>query len=497
MGQVKRFPVFYEVIKMVKIGTKGLVSALVLILIVQLVSIHQAKTGAELYVNISQENVTVSAGTPASVYVTYQNMGNTDYDINLYIYDEGSNKSSPRPVLEYERNRYTTEIREKVVFGSMDLPLGQSKTINVTFEVYPNVTSGNYKMRIGGIVKNGNSYEDRFTLIVSCQGETLSIPYLNSPQNHAQNVSLNPTFSWTSVNTAQYYVIHISTDQSFGSIDDSKKVYDTGYTRDSDLEEKTTYYWRVRAENDCGVSGWSEPWDFTTGTTPPISFEMLGAILAVGIAAALGIGIYQRKRKKPGKRLDEGPPRKEPSITEAHEVLPRKEKPMTAETYETLKKMWDNVKKTKNLKEKGKLLEDFIEKLLEVSKRFTIVGRDIRSDFEEIDIMCTHKLQGIFKKVDPVLLIECKNWSKKAGKDELVTFFDKVTNRKPHSNLGIFLSVNGFTKGVRDFLKSKAESDVKIMLVSGKDIDEMFAKNKDFLSLLEEKFTKNILLMKE
>lgn len=94
-----------------------------------------------------------------------------------------------------------------------------------------------------------------------------------------------------------------------------------------------------------------------------------------------------------------------------------------------------------------------------------------------LENMCTHNLrEEVFKKVDPILLIECKNWSKKAGKNELVIFFDKVKNRRPHSNLGIFVSVNGFTRSVTDFLMSRAEDDVKIVLISGKDIETLAAR---------------------
>ena len=63
--------------------------------------------------------------------------------------------------------------------------------------------------------------------------------------------------------------------------------------------------------------------------------------------------------------------------------------------------------------------------------------------------------------------------------------------------MGIFVSINGFKRTVNDFLKLIAESYVKIVLISGKDIDEMFAENKDFLFLLRNKFKENVLLQKE
>jgi len=179
------------------------------------------------------------------------------------------------------------------------------------------------------------------------------------------------------------------------------------------------------------------------------------------------------------------------------ELERRKEKMEMEDTDEKLKIMWDEMKETKETHKKGRLLEDFIVTLLQESKDFDILGRNIRSDFEEIDIMCTHKLQGIFKELGSVLLIECKNWSKKVDKNELVIFFDKVSSRKPFSNMGIFISVRGFTTAVKDFLKSKSQSDIRILLISGNDIDEMFNKNRNFSFLIKDKFTKNILLMKE
>ena len=48
-------------------------------------------------------------------------------------------------------------------------------------------------------------------------------------------------------------------------------------------------------------------------------------------------------------------------------------------TYKELKQVWENVKETGNVKEKGKILEDFTEKLLQGLKSFEIIGRNIRS----------------------------------------------------------------------------------------------------------------------
>jgi hypothetical protein len=229
-----------------------------------------------LEVQISQGNIAVSASDPATAYVTYQNTGNADLDLTLFVYDEGSIESSPRPTLIYEGKRYTTVIGTEIVFGSMHLRGRQSRPINVAFEISPDVVGGNYRMRIGGYQeKTGNTYigydETSFTLIVPPIASSTApqiAPVLSYPSNGATNIPLEPIFSWNSVLGATQYTIQVSATSSFSSYFINQLVSSTSYTCPFSFAENTGYYWRVRAENDCRYSEWSATWGFRTAVCP-------------------------------------------------------------------------------------------------------------------------------------------------------------------------------------------------------------------------------------
>ncbi len=95
------------------------------------------------------------------------------------------------------------------------------------------------------------------------------VPVLAMPTNASGNVSITPTLSWNSVNTAVSYHLNVSVMSNF-----STTVYDlrglTGTAQAlSGLANSTTYYWEVGASNVGGVSGWSGSWSFTTIVAAP------------------------------------------------------------------------------------------------------------------------------------------------------------------------------------------------------------------------------------
>lgn len=85
-----------------------------------------------------------------------------------------------------------------------------------------------------------------------------------SPANNAEQVSLQPTLSWSNDNRAASYLIEIASDESFSNLVATAEV--TGgnsYRPSQPLAQSTTYYWRVKALNSCGENG-SEVAKFTT-----------------------------------------------------------------------------------------------------------------------------------------------------------------------------------------------------------------------------------------
>ncbi|MEM1328675.1 MAG: proprotein convertase P-domain-containing protein [Bacteroidota bacterium] len=91
----------------------------------------------------------------------------------------------------------------------------------------------------------------------------LSAPTLSFPLSGNPAVSNNPFLQWEMSPFDPNYEVQISTDSIFdGNIAVSEIV--TNSLQISELQAGTTYYWRVRARQACGVSEWSAPFVFTT-----------------------------------------------------------------------------------------------------------------------------------------------------------------------------------------------------------------------------------------
>jgi hypothetical protein len=90
-----------------------------------------------------------------------------------------------------------------------------------------------------------------------------SVPVLASPSDGATNVSIPVLLDWSDVAQANQYQLQVALSQSFSSpvIDVSRAG--SSYNA-STLQYDRTYYWHVRARNDCGWGSWSAICSFAT-----------------------------------------------------------------------------------------------------------------------------------------------------------------------------------------------------------------------------------------
>ncbi len=90
-----------------------------------------------------------------------------------------------------------------------------------------------------------------------------SAPVLVLPANNAINVPMLPTFTWNT--TGLLHKLQISTNSGFTNIiyDKDSIVFNQFTMAVSALQSNTTYYWRVSARNDFGVSSYSMVFSFT------------------------------------------------------------------------------------------------------------------------------------------------------------------------------------------------------------------------------------------
>ncbi|PKL84425.1 MAG: hypothetical protein CVV22_13065 [Ignavibacteriae bacterium HGW-Ignavibacteriae-1] len=100
----------------------------------------------------------------------------------------------------------------------------------------------------------------------------LDAPALSSPTDNSQNVSRSPTLSWNSVNGATSYNLQYSTSSNFSTYSEVTGITNTSW-QISSLSKRTTYYWRVNAQNESITSEWSTEWQFKTSNNNKLSAE--------------------------------------------------------------------------------------------------------------------------------------------------------------------------------------------------------------------------------
>ncbi len=113
-----------------------------------------------------------------------------------------------------------------------------------------------------------------------------SVPVLVTPTNNTIDVSISPTLTWNASATATSYTLQVSADSLFASTIYNQSGLTSTTQQLSGLNNVTKYYWRVRATNSYGTSGWSLVWNFSTiGTAPSVP------VLATPVNNAVDIGV--------------------------------------------------------------------------------------------------------------------------------------------------------------------------------------------------------------
>jgi restriction endonuclease Mrr len=86
----------------------------------------------------------------------------------------------------------------------------------------------------------------------------------------------------------------------------------------------------------------------------------------------------------------------------------------------------------------------------------------------------------------PLILIECKNWSKKVGSPDIRNFVQKIMNRpKNLCRVGFIITMSNFTKAANNELLGYRGKDFIIATAEKEDIEKMINDNIDFSSLLK------------
>jgi subtilisin family serine protease len=131
-------------------------------------------------------------------------------------------------------------------------------------------TVGSYTLTITGVGTDPEQKTHSDTVVLDVFTGTPGNLTLSSPSNGATGVALAPTFSWTAAAQADTYSLQVATDSGFSNVVYSASVEETSHTTATNLQSATLYFWRVRAQNPCGMGNFSAVFSFTTRAIPPI-----------------------------------------------------------------------------------------------------------------------------------------------------------------------------------------------------------------------------------
>jgi hypothetical protein len=149
-----------------------------------------------------------------------------------------------------------------------------------------------------------------------------------------------------------------------------------------------------------------------------------------------------------------------------------------------LKLLLEAKDKARTAEEKGRALEELVAGLFDSITGFTIEDRRVKTETEEIDLYVVNgsndpKLQ----REEAIILVECKNWTSKCGKNEFVEFKSKMENRKARCSLGFLISWNGFADTITKEMLRASHERLLIVPIDGKQIQDA-VRNGSFFNVI-------------
>ena len=192
---------------------------------------------------------------------------------------------------------YNLSFEQTSTLSLIDLPTGVSGSFSQP-ETSPGMTDGILQIQTNdatsfdrqsiGIQATSGNITSIFNCYLSVFTDALDSPSLSLPVNSAESVSVNTELVWEAVPNASEYLVEWSTRSDFSEpttqIVTAPRVAATAWQSD------TTYYWRVQAQNVCGVSGFSTIQTFRTTPINCLDYSANNAPVLLADASFLGVG---------------------------------------------------------------------------------------------------------------------------------------------------------------------------------------------------------------
>lgn len=152
------------------------------------------------------------------------------------------------------------------------------------------------------------------------------------------------------------------------------------------------------------------------------------------------------------------------------------------------------VENSQSSNDKGRALEELIIRFFSGIPGLSINNIRVKTETEEIDIVLLNNSgDPRYRRESVFLLVECKNWSSKIGKNELVLFKEKIENRSSRCTLGFLISWNGFAETVTKEMLRGSREEVLVVPIGGEEIKRAI-ETSDFEKALTDSFDKAVSL---
>lgn len=136
---------------------------------------------------------------------------------------------------------------------------GQAVTVTIPGD--ENLPPGRYEVIVRAV---GGGFSDNTTFTTEFFDSRPAPPAITAPANGTEGVLLNPRFSWAPAFSATTYDVELSLTSNFSTIlEQVTGVTNTSLVFSTTLEGNTSYFWRIRTINNCGVGDWRSA-TFTT-----------------------------------------------------------------------------------------------------------------------------------------------------------------------------------------------------------------------------------------
>ncbi|SHI63976.1 reprolysin-like metallopeptidase [Pseudozobellia thermophila] len=133
-------------------------------------------------------------------------------------------------------------------------------SVDILFEATENVAEGTYPIRVVA-TSAGMTREVVLTLNVF-DGDFPTV-VLTAPENGLTDTSVKTVLQWEDDPAHTSYEVQIATDAGFANIVEVATVKGNTFTP-TDLQNQTTYFWRVKPQNICGEGAFGSVFSFTT-----------------------------------------------------------------------------------------------------------------------------------------------------------------------------------------------------------------------------------------